>query len=338
MCCIYILWVVLFLFLLGSYSALYGYSCLAIQCENGHIACASCCTKLGNRCPSCSWPIGYNRCRAIEKVLESVKVSCQNIAYGCQETMSYGKKHEHEVTCHYVPCSCPHSNCNFRGSSEQLAEHLRSGHLNSMIHFQYNSIFPVHLESDAVDKFRILIEAREGSLFIVSSSVQQLGHAVTVCGIGPGSSSSKGGGHPHPHPHAFNLAARKGDRSIKLQSFTQNIREVVEIPSHSTGFLLLPNAFMGSSGRFTLELCIRGNNVHPIPAKKIKIKWCCLTWWSTLALNIVYMIAIPHLSSPLELVSFLIHHHLRFFLRFLFVPQISASADNSSWVITGDKI
>ncbi|PON58509.1 E3 ubiquitin-protein ligase SIN-like [Trema orientale] len=44
------------------------------QCENGHLACSSCCTKLKNMCPSCSFSIGYNRFRAIEKVLEADKV------------------------------------------------------------------------------------------------------------------------------------------------------------------------------------------------------------------------------------------------------------------------
>ncbi|KAI4331950.1 hypothetical protein L6164_016894 [Bauhinia variegata] len=37
------------------------------QCENEHTACRSCCVKIGNKCPMCSMPIGYNRCRAIEK-------------------------------------------------------------------------------------------------------------------------------------------------------------------------------------------------------------------------------------------------------------------------------
>ncbi|BBG99598.1 Protein with RING/U-box and TRAF-like domains [Prunus dulcis] len=37
------------------------------QCENGHIACSSCCTKSKNKCPSCSWPIGYNRCRPLRR-------------------------------------------------------------------------------------------------------------------------------------------------------------------------------------------------------------------------------------------------------------------------------
>ncbi|KAH0701731.1 hypothetical protein KY290_016736 [Solanum tuberosum] len=83
------------------------------QCENGHIACASCCTKIANKCPSCCWPIGYNRCRAMEKVVESVKVSCVNKMYGCKEILSYSKKTDHENACIYVPCSCPSHGCDF---------------------------------------------------------------------------------------------------------------------------------------------------------------------------------------------------------------------------------
>jgi hypothetical protein len=60
-------------------------SCMTIQCENGHIACSSCCIKLSNKCPSCFWPIGYIRCRAIEKVLEVVKIPCQNSSMGAKK-------------------------------------------------------------------------------------------------------------------------------------------------------------------------------------------------------------------------------------------------------------
>ncbi|RYR64351.1 E3 ubiquitin-protein ligase SINA-like 10 isoform X1 [Arachis hypogaea] len=59
------------------------------QCENGHIACSNCCARLGNKCPMCSMPIGYNRCRAIEKVLESIKISCLNAKYGCKHMFSF---------------------------------------------------------------------------------------------------------------------------------------------------------------------------------------------------------------------------------------------------------
>ncbi|KAL5809984.1 hypothetical protein ACOSQ3_026680 [Xanthoceras sorbifolium] len=98
------------------------------QCENGHVACSSCCSKLGNKCPSCCSPIGHNRCRAIEKVLESVKVICANSKYGCKETMSYSQSHDHEKTCRHAPCSCPLSDCCFVGSSSQLYQHFIGRH------------------------------------------------------------------------------------------------------------------------------------------------------------------------------------------------------------------
>ncbi|XP_040364348.1 E3 ubiquitin-protein ligase SINA-like 10 [Rosa chinensis] len=76
------------------------------QCDqNGHISCSTCCTKINNKCPSCSCPIGSNRCRAVEKIVESIATPCQNIKYGCNTRVIYNKKIEHEKTCLYLPCS-----------------------------------------------------------------------------------------------------------------------------------------------------------------------------------------------------------------------------------------
>ncbi|XP_038721016.1 E3 ubiquitin-protein ligase SINA-like 10 isoform X2 [Tripterygium wilfordii] len=98
------------------------------QCENGHTACSQCCTQLRNKCPSCSLPIGYNRCRAIEKVLESVRLSCQYNPNGCKETMSYSKKRHHEKICIYSPYPCPFPNCSYCGSYKQFSVHFKRKH------------------------------------------------------------------------------------------------------------------------------------------------------------------------------------------------------------------
>lgn len=233
-------------------------SSLAIQCENGHIACSSCCIKIKNSCPSCSWPIGYNRCRAMEKVLESAKVSCKNRPYGCEEKVTYSKKHDHEATCNFVPCSCPHSECNFQGSSRQLAQHSRGEHQNSLTDFSFNNAFLVTLEFNAGDRFRILEEANEGSLFVVSGFFQQFGYAMTVCSIG--ATSSEG--------HEFNLKALRDGKATMLQSLTENITQVVDLPSVSGGYLLIPSAFM-DSGQLHLELRIMGNTAHPPKKRKL---------------------------------------------------------------------
>ncbi|KAK9266015.1 hypothetical protein L1049_010752 [Liquidambar formosana] len=221
------------------------------QCENGHIACSPCCIKLGNRCPSCSFPIGYNRCRAIEKVLESVKTSCKNIKYGCRETVSYNKKHDHEEACIYAPCSCPLPDCNFIGSSKQLSQHFSLKHSSCAKGFRYDCLFPVSLEMN--DKFLVLQEEHGGMLFILNNSAELLGNAVTVSRIGPRSSKRE---------FSYDLVAKKVGSSLRLQSFTESVSGRVNNRS-SMGFLLVPSAFFGSCGQLKLELCIRTKDATP---------------------------------------------------------------------------
>ncbi|XP_060672284.1 E3 ubiquitin-protein ligase SINA-like 10 isoform X2 [Ziziphus jujuba] len=130
------------------------------QCENGHVACSSCCGKIEHKCPSCSWPIGYNRCRAIEKVLEAVRISCSNTKYGCKELVRYSDKKSHESTCIHSPCSCPHPGCNVVSSAGNLYQHFRCKHVDCAVRFQYNRTFNVAL--DANERFQILQEQDEG--------------------------------------------------------------------------------------------------------------------------------------------------------------------------------
>ncbi|PWA84883.1 Aminotransferase-like mobile domain-containing protein [Artemisia annua] len=45
-------------------------------CENAHLACSSCCSKLKSKCSCCGY--NYNRCRGLEKIIESIgKISCK---------------------------------------------------------------------------------------------------------------------------------------------------------------------------------------------------------------------------------------------------------------------
>ncbi|GJS57217.1 aminotransferase-like mobile domain-containing protein [Tanacetum coccineum] len=65
------------------------------QCENAHLACSSCCSKLKSKCSCCGY--SYSRCRGLEKVTESIgKISCKYAKYGCKETHPYNKKSKHE--------------------------------------------------------------------------------------------------------------------------------------------------------------------------------------------------------------------------------------------------
>ncbi|KAL0794219.1 hypothetical protein Bca101_065596 [Brassica carinata] len=105
----------------------------SFQCDNGHIACSSCCPKLKNKCPSCALPVGHSRCRAMESVLESFFIPCQNAKYGCTKTLAFWKESStHEKDCAFAEyCSCPVKDCNYTDSYTNLYHHyLYSIHLN----------------------------------------------------------------------------------------------------------------------------------------------------------------------------------------------------------------
>ncbi|KAJ7971266.1 E3 ubiquitin-protein ligase [Quillaja saponaria] len=220
------------------------------QCENGHIACSSCCIKLRNKCAMCSWPIGYNRCRAIEKVLESIKISCQNAKYGCKETMSYSKKNDHEKTCNYVPCSCPHSGCNFVAAVNVLSPHFSMKHKNSAVSFVFNCLFQICLSAD--QQYLVLQESNEGALFVLYNKVELLGNTVTVSCVGP--CSSKAGAY-------YDLMVKSKRNCLRLQSFSKSTQSWVT--HHPAGFLLIPYDFFDSCGKLKLDICIYRSGTNP---------------------------------------------------------------------------
>lgn len=219
------------------------------QCENGHVACNCCCSKLKNRCASCCLPIGYNRCRAMEKVIESVKISCQNVKYGCKETVSYTKKHDHEHVCLQAPCSCPHTDCSFVGSSKKLYQHFSSKHSSFATRFSYDKVFSVALIRGL--RHVILQERYEGVIFIINCAREDLGTLVNVNCIGP--STTKRG-------FSYELTAKSGETSVVLHSITESAPNWVE-HSPQKAFLVVPREFdssvRGDSVRFKLEVCIR---------------------------------------------------------------------------------
>ncbi|XP_022997789.1 E3 ubiquitin-protein ligase SINA-like 10 isoform X1 [Cucurbita maxima] len=211
-----------------------------VECENGHISCSSCCSKVHNKCPSCSLPIGYMRCRAIEKVLESIKMPCQNSRYGCKTTTNLNQINEHETLCPYQPCSCPLSDCSYVDSAEHLGSHFRKRHQDSAKSISYNSRFTICLNSD--DKYCIFQAENDGVLFVLSYSFETFGDAVTLKRIGPRSSEKK---------FCYDIKAKSHGNVLSLLSVAKEIQRWTEDPP-SKGSLLIPNEFFGSSSAQTI--------------------------------------------------------------------------------------
>ncbi|MED6159967.1 hypothetical protein PIB30_047128 [Stylosanthes scabra] len=136
------------------------------QCKNGHVSCSDCCKKLKKKCATCSSSIGSIRNRALEKVLESIKFPCPNAKHGCNVTFSHIGKCWHGSKCHFVPCNCPHKDCEFVSSIFDLPVHFRTEHgSSSVVRFQYLKPFDVTLNSE--DEATILQAESDGRFFIL---------------------------------------------------------------------------------------------------------------------------------------------------------------------------
>ncbi|KAL1192355.1 E3 ubiquitin-protein ligase SINA-like 2 [Cardamine amara subsp. amara] len=105
------------------------------QCGNGHIVCSSCCTKMRQKCPYCTLPIGNYRCRVIENVLEAITIPCRFTKNGCKQKFSYGKEVAHENECTFGWGYCPAPNCIYRCLHEDLYNHYKAKHKNTMKRF-----------------------------------------------------------------------------------------------------------------------------------------------------------------------------------------------------------
>ena len=96
------------------------------QCPGGHLICSSCKLKVPS-CPTCRSSLSSEiRNRALEKLAETLSAPCQ---YGCGEVLPRPEKKEHEEKkCLLRPFACPSvgSDCDFKGTPEQIAQHMCS--------------------------------------------------------------------------------------------------------------------------------------------------------------------------------------------------------------------
>ncbi|PWA45750.1 Aminotransferase-like mobile domain-containing protein [Artemisia annua] len=154
------------------------------QCENGHIACSYCTMTVLRKCPTCKGKISFsNRCRVMEKMVESLIIECKNHVYGCEEKLSYNKKDEHEKECPHTPCYCPISWCRFSNSYKNMNVHFTKAHPYSATSFTYNTTFSLSVERSQNQV--VLREENEGVIFILKQNILRSGRAFSVDCIGP---------------------------------------------------------------------------------------------------------------------------------------------------------
>ncbi|KAF8765993.1 hypothetical protein HU200_007928 [Digitaria exilis] len=71
---------------------------------------------------------GYQRCHAMEQMVDSIRVPCLHAAYGCTERPVYHSRESHAQACTHAPCHCRRLACGFVGSTAALLLHFAAVH------------------------------------------------------------------------------------------------------------------------------------------------------------------------------------------------------------------
>ncbi|WVZ96369.1 hypothetical protein U9M48_042020, partial [Paspalum notatum var. saurae] len=120
-------------FSLNMIHSLYFHACT--QCANGHVVCSPCGDKLKDA-GACYYLCGvamaggYQRCNAMERVVDSIHAPCPHAPYGCDATPAYHAREDHLRECPHAPCQCPvgEASCGFVGSTAALLDHVAGAH------------------------------------------------------------------------------------------------------------------------------------------------------------------------------------------------------------------
>ncbi|CAH2065704.1 unnamed protein product [Thlaspi arvense] len=201
------------------------------QCDNGHIACSFCCTKLRNKCPACALPIGNYRCRIMERVVEATVIPCLNAKRGCTEKFSYGKELDHEKECGFALCSCPAQNCNYSGVYKDLYSHYDANHRGSS-----NRFWCGHSQCACVSVsggILVLQEYRDGPLVVVQSFKEPQGVYVTANCIAPSA--------PGVGKFSYKLSYSRGCKTMKFEPGEMNRIQKVSFHTPEKDFIIVKN-------------------------------------------------------------------------------------------------
>ncbi|CAN6342808.1 unnamed protein product [Urochloa humidicola] len=217
------------------------------QCQNGHVACFPCWSRLTNKCHICSHEANFARNIALEKVVESVKSSCSYAKWGCSKLVSYSLRNAHEESCLFAPSLYPIPGCGYRVFTGWWSAHFLTNHNNTdSLRFSYGQCFEVSLEMSV--PFLVILAEDDHLFLVLNKNVMPFGHAISVCCLRTGNLNWK-------FMYEMRAASKANTKnSLQLKACVTNIREWQGL--HPTeAFLLIPYAFC-KSNKLTLNVCI----------------------------------------------------------------------------------
>ncbi|CAN6304192.1 unnamed protein product [Urochloa humidicola] len=125
----------------------------------------------------------------MERVVESVEVSCCFANNGCTKKITYFNKKKHEKACRRGPCFCPEPGCGFTEPAVVLANHLATHHKWPSMKFKYFGSFDLSLQPGP----RVLY-APDGNIFLMNVvPAEPFGHGISLVCVQPEATDSKFG-------------------------------------------------------------------------------------------------------------------------------------------------
>ncbi|KAG0449161.1 hypothetical protein HPP92_027452 [Vanilla planifolia] len=138
------------------------------QCENGHIACSSCCPKLFNKCHVCSsFLLVVSDVLHLRRLLNLLKANANMPITDAELLYPFLEKASHEETCCHAALFCPISNCTFSGTKQLLAIHVKTKHCCIVKNFNYDQPFMLTMEKQ--EPFLLLL-GDDDHLFLLLNS------------------------------------------------------------------------------------------------------------------------------------------------------------------------
>ncbi|KAJ1265206.1 hypothetical protein BS78_08G061600 [Paspalum vaginatum] len=216
------------------------------QCQNGHVACFSCWSRLTNKCHICSHEANFVRNIALEKVVESVKSPCSYAKWGCSKLASYSLRNVHEESCLFAPSLCPIPGCGYRGFTGWWSGHFFINHNADGLRFLYSQCFEVNMELSV--PFLVLLAEDDHLFLLLNKNMMPFGLAVSVICLRTGNLNWN---------FIYKMSATSTvntENSLQLKASVTNTREWGGVRP-TEAFLLVPYAFF-KSNKLTLNVCI----------------------------------------------------------------------------------
>ncbi|XP_002965124.2 E3 ubiquitin-protein ligase SINA-like 10 [Selaginella moellendorffii] len=210
------------------------------QCSNGHIACQSCRSKISDVCPTCSKPLGSIRCLAIEKLIETLSVSCKFADHGCGAMPKFVHKAIHERSCEFRPCACPIKPCNVSAPTRDLLAHIVEAHQVARYDFSWEARCTLFLAGPEAAFFLLKVE---GLCFLLHQDKHSLGSSLYVTYFGAAA----------PDEYLYQVELKNGKKRLLFESVAQTFSQ----SRQPMDFLVVPAHMFPSKGPLQLEVSLQ---------------------------------------------------------------------------------